>query len=283
MDSSSAMAKKLLTKFDLGAADVDKLHDIPFDRLLKTASELDPIPVTPAGIIDFRHSALLKGWAPVAGNAAVPEQPFEPNAPELSASVPLMVGCTLNEFINGIDQPDCFKMTAGELEAKVRRVWPERVDAILKTYRANLPGANNFELWSVIGASSVRAMALEQARRKAVQNAAPAYCFRFDWQTPVLDGRPMAFHCSELAFVFDNTARCENMTGNGPEARNLAARMSQAWIHFARTGDPNHPGIPHWKPFDPTTNGTMVFNDGCVFRKHLDDECLKATSELPQG
>jgi para-nitrobenzyl esterase len=69
------------------------------------------------------------------------------------------------------------------------------------------------------------------------------------------------------------------MTGNGPKARALAARMSEAWIHFARTGDPNHPGIPHWKPFDPSTNGTMVFDNECTFREHMDDECQRLTSD----
>lgn len=82
-----------------------------------------------------------------------------------------------------------------------------------------------------------------------------------------------------MAFAFDNTAKFENMTGDGPEARALANRMSQAWIHFARTGDPNHSGIPHWEPFHPSTNGTMVFDNECAFCEHLDDECLKVTEE----
>ena len=276
---SISMTEKLLKKLGLGAADVDKLHQIPADQLLEVASQLESMPISKTGLVDYRHPALLNGWAPVAGNAALPEQPFNPKAPEVSAGVPLIVGTTLNEFINGVDRPDCFKMTVDELKSKVRNVWPDRVDAILQAYRKNLPGANNFQLWSVIGANSARAMSIQQARLKAEQNAAPAYCFRFDWQTPVLDGRPLAQHGSDMAFVFDNTAKFENMTGNGPVARVLAARMSEAWIRFASTGNPDHSGIPHWKPFDPSTNGTMVFDNECAFREHLDDECLKVTSE----
>jgi para-nitrobenzyl esterase len=55
--------------------------------------------------------------------------------------------------------------------------------------------------------------------------------------------------------------------------------MSEAWVHFASTGNPNHPGLPHWKPFDPATNGTMVFDNECVFCEHLDDECMKAIGD----
>jgi para-nitrobenzyl esterase len=280
MEASNILAEKLMKELNIGASDVEKIHEIPFRQLQEAAAKFDPVPSSTTGIIDFRDSALLKGWAPVAGNAALPEHPFKPKAPEVSASVPLIVGCTLNEFINGVDKPDCFKMTAEELEAKVRKVWPgSKADSVLAAYRKNLPGANNFELWSVIGSNSVRAMVLEQCRLKAEQKAAPAYCYRFDWHTPVLDGRPLAQHGADLPFPFDNTQRFENMTGNGPAACALAARMSEAWIHFARTGDPNHPGIPHWKPFDPTTNGTMLFDDGCAFREHLDDECQKVVND----
>ena len=278
-EDSQEMTQKLLKKLDITGKDLTKLQQIPADQLLEAAMGVNSMhgPVGRQGIIDFRHTALLQSWAPVAGNAAIPDQPFNPRAPECSANVPLLVGTTLNEFTNGVDNPDCFKMTEDELKAKVQTAWPEKVDAILQAFRKDLSGANNFELWSVIAASSPRTMSREQARLKSEQKAAPAYCFRFDWHTPVLDGRPLAQHGSDMAFAFDNTAKFENMTGDGTQARALATRMSRAWINFARSGDPNHAGIPRWKPFDPLTNGTMVFDNECAFREHLDDECLKVT------
>jgi para-nitrobenzyl esterase len=60
--------------------------------------------------------------------------------------------------------------------------------------------------------------------------------------------------------VFDNVDRCENMTGGGKVARALAARMADTWIQFARTGDPNHKGIPHWQSVSPTANPSMLFD-----------------------
>jgi para-nitrobenzyl esterase len=279
MESSNRVAEALLNQLGLSAADVDKLQQLPVNQLEQAAVEITRPSMPQSAIIDYRLGASTLGWAPVAGNAVLPQQPFDPKAPEISATVPLLVGNTLNEFINGINEPDAFSMTEAELQTNVKSVWKEQSRDTIESFRRSYPGANYFQLWSVIAASPVRTMSLVQARRKAAQNSAPAYCYRFDWQTPVLDGRPMAFHCSELAFVFDNTARCENMTGNGPAARALAAKMSEAWIQFARNGDPNHPGIPRWKPFDPATNGTMVFDDECAFREHLDDECQKVINE----
>ncbi len=275
IESSSTLAEKLLKRLEISGSDVDKLQQMPFEALEKAASEVTAMRMPASGVIDFRRIGRNLGWSPVAGNAALPSQPFDPAAPEISASVPMIVGNTLNEFVNGINKPEAFKMTQEELETNVKKVYMAKASDVIATYRKSFPNANHFQLWSVIATGGVRATALEQVRRKAAQHAAPAYLYRFDWQTPVLDGRPMAFHCSELAFVFDNTARCENMTGNSAAARALAAKMSEAWVHFAATGDPNHADLPRWKPFNPTTNGTMVFDNVCAFRDHLDDDCQK--------
>ena len=41
----------------------------------------------------------------------------------------------------------------------------------------------------------------------------------------------------------------------------LADKVSDAWIAFARTGDPNTPKLPHWPAFNATQRPTMVIND----------------------
>jgi para-nitrobenzyl esterase len=118
--------------------------------------------------------------------------------------------------------------------------------------------------------SPVRGNAVKQAQLKAAQGKAPAWLYWFTWQTPILDGRPMAFHCSELSFCFNNTDRCETMTGGGPRARALAARMSDAWINFARKGDPNHTGLPKWPAFQADKVQTMIFDDQCRMKNDPD-------------
>ena len=82
--------------------------------------------------------------------------------------------------------------------------------------------------------------------------------------------RPRAFHCAELAFCFDNTDRCENMTGGTAEARELAALVSESWIQFARSGNPNHRGIPDWPAFRAEKCPTMIFNQPCQMKENPD-------------
>jgi para-nitrobenzyl esterase len=181
-----------------------------------------------------------------------------------------LVGTTLNEFLTATNHPEYMAMTEEELQSRVKSAFGDKAPGIIQAAKGIYPNAVPFQLWSIIGTSSVRGQALTQARLKAAQGGAPAFVYQFAWQTPVLNGRPMAFHCSEIAFVFDNTDRCENMTGGGKAARDLAERVSEAWISFAKKGDPNHPGLPHWDLYSEKESPTMIFDQQCGLRNDLD-------------
>jgi para-nitrobenzyl esterase len=66
----------------------------------------------------------------------------------------------------------------------------------------------------------------------------------------------------EIPFVFDNTKVMASMTGATPEAAELAARISDAWIALATSGDPNTAkgGLPHWKPYSPAERSTLLID-----------------------
>ena len=88
-----------------------------------------------------------------------------------------------------------------------------------------------------------------QAERKAALGKAPVYMYRFQWYSPVTGGRLRAMHCMDIPFVFENVDACRTVVGDGPDRQPLADRMSAAWVAFARTGNPNHKGMPRWEPF----------------------------------
>jgi para-nitrobenzyl esterase len=98
-----------------------------------------------------------------------------------------------------------------------------------------------------------------QAERKVAQRGAPVYVYRFEYYSPVRDGRLKAMHCMEIPFVFDNLEAGEVYTGRSAAAQGIADQMSASWVAFARTGNPNHKGIPTWRPWDPGTRATLVF------------------------
>jgi len=277
-ENSGKLAEALLTKLGLNGSSVDKLQEIPVDQLVAAAVAVTRRPPPPGGIIDFRRVGGQLGWAPVAGPKSMPRQPFDPDAPPQSAQIPLLVGTTLNEFVHATNHPEYMQLTDDVLKTRAQGVFGDKANDVIAAARAVYPNAIPFEIWSVIAVSSVRGSAITQAQLKAAQNAGPAYLYQFTWQTPVLNGRPMAFHCAEIAFAFDNTERCRKMTGGGQAARDLAAKVSEAWIHFARTGNPNHSGLPHWPEFNAQARPTMIFDDRCEVRNNYDQALQEAVS-----
>ena len=125
-----------------------------------------------------------------------------------------------------------------------------------------------------------RPFVLAQADHHATTARAPVYVYLFAWQSPVLDGAYKAYHCMDLPFVFNNIARCEEMTGGGQDAYQLADRVSGAWIEFARNGNPNHKGLPVWPAYTQKNGTTMIFDHECQARDHFDRELLKMA--IPQ-
>lgn len=252
MEQSGAVARAVLAELEIAPGQLDKLHTLPVEALLG------------AGFAALRklNQPMMMGWAPVVDGTVLPEQPFGEKAQSLSADVPLLVGTNMHEFISGVDNPAAYTMTESELQHKAEEEFGAEAFAMLAAYRKAFPDAVPFDRWSLL-ASFFRPLAHHQAELKAMQGAAPAYLYWFTWRTPVLEGRPGAFHSSEISFVFDNADRYEGYNGGGEEPRALSTQISQAWLNFARTGNPNHAGIPQWPAYDPATGQLMRFDTPC--------------------
>ena len=140
---------------------------------------------------------------------------------------------------------------ATALVTGMKKAHPEKSIRTL-SYMCGGPGLNGLGLRNAV---------VQAAKQKHDLHAAPVYTYYFTWQSPMLEDAG-AWHTAELAFCFDNAKRCEQGTGNTPEAQALAKKMATAWANFARTGNPSQPGLT-WEPTDPETNKTMVFDNQC--------------------
>jgi para-nitrobenzyl esterase len=277
-EKSSKLAAAVLSELGLSDSQVSQLHTLPFERLVAAAVAVTQRNARP-GPPDFRRLADQLGWVPVVDGKIIPQHPFDPSAPATSSGVPLLVGTVLNEFLTAINHPEYESMTEEAVAKRVSDLYGENSARVIDVFRQAHPGAKPFDILSLIFAAPVRQAAVTQAERKAALGAAPAYLYWFTWQTPVLDGRPRAFHCSELAFCFDNTDQCENMTGGGPEARALAAKVSEAWLAFARSGNPNHRGLPEWPAFTAEKCPTMRFDKVSAVENNPDGVERKVIAE----
>ncbi len=91
------------------------------------------------------------------------------------------------------------------------------------------------------------------------------WLYQMDWISPAAGGRYKAPHTMDLPFAFDNVAVSPGMVGDTPElqkrAQALADAVSESYIAFARTGNPNNKHVPNWPNFDLKTRPTMIFDD----------------------
>jgi para-nitrobenzyl esterase len=193
----------------------------------------------------------------------LPQHAFDPAAPAISAAVPVLVGNTFVEFGGGMGNPDARAMTTAQVRERLSPMLGAKTDEVVASYQKIFPKAPPFEISGIVqGSQRYRLDAVTLAERKAAQNGAPVYSYWFGWRTPVLDGRPLAYHCQDLAFWFDNIDLAAQATGGGDDARELATTMSSAFVAFARTGNPSAANGPLWPAFTAADRQMMIFDNG---------------------
>jgi para-nitrobenzyl esterase len=238
-------AQTLLTK--LGLKQADELQRVPMDQLVSATLS------TPG----------LR-FAPVVDGRTLPGDPFEPAAPAMSAEIPLLIGSTEFE-VNFFPATKFDPIDEAGLRAAVKqttRASDAEVDKLIALYRKGRPKYSNVELSQVVASDNFRAPVLTETERKAAQKA-PVYSYYFTWRSPVRDGKLKAFHTLEIPFVLENVDEAKTMTGAGQERYALQDKMSGAWAAFARTGNPNHKGLPTWPAFKTDQRATMIFDNEC--------------------
>ena len=273
-DGATKLANGVLTELGIGKDDLSRLHSIPASQLVAAAFAAQA-KVAPFAFPKLGALSLGLGWQPLVDGKVLPTRPFDPNAPAESANVPFLVGSTFHEFSPGINNPKAHLMDWAALDKALQPRLGAQTAPVIAEYRKVFPNAKPLEILGLAGADLFRRGAVLQAERKAAQSGAPAYLYWFGWKTPVLDGRPLAYHCQDLAMWFDNIDLAAQSTGGVPTARALASKMSGALVAFARTGNPNHPGIPKWPAYSVTNPANMIFDEKVEVRLDPDREARR--------
>lgn len=280
-DYSQQVAQVLLDELGLSRSQVKALQQVPVDRL--SGAAVEAMKKVSQSTALHRDSFGESGWGPTVDGRSLPVHPFDPAAPAISANVPLMTGTNLNESVSGLDNPVAYRMTEDEMKQHVGAMFAENSDAIISAYREEYPQETPFGIYAAIATSRWRVPAFTQAERKAALGAAPAYSYIYAWRTPVLDNRVGSFHASEISFVFDNAEICDHYSAGDPGAFILSRQMSAAWVSFARTGNPNHAGLPHWPAYTAGTRSTMYFNHPCQVRENVEGKGLALIAKSGRG
>jgi para-nitrobenzyl esterase len=209
-----------------------------------------------------------------------------PDAPAVSADVPLMMGSTETEDAWN-DPPPPLQMPEDEMLTRVKRIVRNdetKARDMVALYRKTHPGVSNTDVWLIMNADNTRrANAQLLNELKAAQGKAPSYLYYFSWRSPVHKGQMKSYHTLDIPFALYNIDQAASMTGAMQDRYALAHRMSAAFAAFARTGNPNHADLPNWPAFNTRAYPTMVFGNECTVQNDPNREerlALKAIREL---
>jgi para-nitrobenzyl esterase len=261
-EAADRTARTLMSELGISPDRVGELQNVPVSRLLSAMADMSKRPAAgpPGAPSGF-------AFGPVVDGKILPTHPFDPVASPMSATIPILVGCTMHEqsfMVLGRDD-DAFNMDEAGLRKRITALAGEAKAArVIDTYKKAYPGKSPSEIYFLASTDrGMRLNAIRLAERKYAQGKAPVYMYLFAWRTPALGGTMGAPHTVEIPFVFDNTDIPKVMTAGGPEVKALAAKTSEAWIQFARNGNPNHKGLPNWPAYTPAERATMVFDNVC--------------------
>ena len=248
-EDANKTTERILAKLGLQRNQVDELQKLPVDRLLSAIDTRGSAP----GTAPFN-------LAPVVDGRALPRDPFDPTAPEISEDVPLIIGSVNTEgtFFTPPDSP-LFSLDEAGMRTRLIPRYGEATDKLIDLYRKEMPNASPSEIYFLITAFPTAA--ITQAERKVAQGRAPVYMYLFTWETPVEGGKRHSPHTVELPFVFNNVLEQPEEVGNGPDLQPLADKVSGAWTAFAHTGNPSTPGSPKWSAYTESGRATMMINN----------------------
>ena len=245
-------ARTILETLKIAPSDVGRLNDVPTADLVAATRANDP---TMVGRNVY--------FGPVLDHSVLARHPFYPDAPPLGAGIPMIIGNTLDEtraFLG--NEPGVDELTWQELP---ERLLPQlhvdiQPEYVIAEYRKLYPQYSPTEVFfaATTAGRSWRGAVIEAELRAA--QGSPVHAYQLNYRSPLENGRFGAMHGMDIPLVFDNIAQPGSLSGKDANAQKAADQMSEAFIAFARTGDPAHAGIPEWKPYELPFRSTMVFD-----------------------
>lgn len=250
-DRANDLAERLLAHFGLDQSNARDLQKYSWRDIRRANREI--------------AMATRSRFSPTIDDTVFDAHPWDPDAPETAIDIPMMIGTCRTELSNQLGSADETNFTLDEATMRQRLetfIPSADVPAVVALFRQHNPNASPSEIFfKITTARGYWRDSILQTEAKARQGGAPVYSYRLMWRTPVEDGRRITPHSLDLPFMFDNVSKVPDMVG--PETEETAAMahmMSETWLAFARTGNPNNDAIPAWTPYDLERRSVMLFD-----------------------
>jgi len=207
-------------------------------------------------------------FAPTIDGHVVPSHVPDTYAAGKQHRVPLLAGWNADEIRMGVVLS---KPTAQSFATIVRQQFGDRADDVLRVYPATSDPEAVESAASLASDQFIGHATWKWVETHAKTAGAPVYRFSFDRKIPVpagmvVKGIPVtsadvgARHAGEIEYVFGTLDSSPNVPWEAVDRR-LSDQMMTYWTNFARTGDPNGPGVPTWPRYDGATDAPVLHLD----------------------
>jgi para-nitrobenzyl esterase len=265
LDMSVEIAEEFLRTVELKPKDISALRSLSVEKMLWAQQE-----------VAAKTGQGAAPVIPVADGRVMPKMPLESLEAGLGIKVPTLVGSNLEEDkLFSMMNPNVYRIDEEGLQAAASRfVVAKDAAKLIDTYRrareARGEPITPFEIYS---AMSTHVMFRKTAIRIAEAQCAHApggYNYLFCWKSPAAGGRLGACHALEIGFIFGNFD--DSFCGSGPEAENLSREMQDAWLSFARTGNPSCKSLGEWPRYSEGRSSMIFDKNSRIEKAAYEDE-----------
>lgn len=277
LEHATKVSDMFLAELGVTPDKISAIQEVPLDRIMHAQGEVNRK-------LGAFIPGMVQGFSPVVDGVSLPQNPFDPVAPEVSADVPVLIGWNRTELtLFAAGDPTVFSLDESGLQQRVQKLLGKNAAAVLRAFRQDYPTENPSGLYFLIASAyPTVAFTAKIAERRAALGKAPTYVYEFAWETPILGGRLRSPHTIEMPFVFDNVRDplVQKLTGSGPDIFPLAERVSGAWAAFAATGKPEAQGFPEWPAYSAAERNVMTINTESRVAKNPQRDAREAIENI---
>lgn len=256
-ESARKGASKFMKKLGTNEDDINSLRDVPLEKLLTIQKKIA------GAVFDLKNNP----FRPFIDGEIIPEQPIDNISKGNSAKVPIIIGYNSEELgmvsdllknSNQVKRKLIIKFLKSQFDKN--GISKEEFEELIQIYTIEtklIYPEDDLKYWDYALSDSMFRIPIIRQIEAHIKHQDNIYHYIFHYDSPKFGA---ALHTFEIAFVFGTLGEdmSEGAIIKTKESMELSKMMMDTWVIFAKTGNPNHSGIPEWPSYDIEKRSTLI-------------------------